>query len=126
MVTAAPEPGETPIRPLIVFTSAKAELHVQDPPLPVVDAKGLKSLLRELPKDALSGQQIRDLRLSGTDVTDERRVHRVAYLGDSTSAGLDENPEMYDAEILIAEMTFVASDHRPEQIKKLGPSPYKM
>jgi hypothetical protein len=55
----APELGEMPIRPLIVFTSAKAELHVQDPPLPVVDAKGLKNLLRELPKDALSGQRIR-------------------------------------------------------------------
>lgn len=68
----------------------------------------------------LTGEQIRDLRMSGTEVTVERRIPRVAYLGDSTSAGLDENPELYDAEILIAEMTFVATDHRPQQIKKLG------
>ena len=33
---------------------------------------------------------------------------------------MDQNPEMYDAEILIAEMTFVAPDHRPQEIRKLG------
>lgn len=68
----------------------------------------------------LSGEEIRDLRQSGTEVTEEIRKPKLAYLGDSTSAGLDQNPEMYDAEILIAEMTFVAPDHRPQQIRKLG------
>ena len=40
---------------------------------------------------SLTGEQIRDLRMSGTDVTVERRIPRVAYLGDTTSAGLDDN-----------------------------------
>ncbi|MCA9171219.1 MAG: metal-dependent hydrolase, partial [Planctomycetales bacterium] len=31
-----------------------------------------------------------------------------------------ENPVMYDAEILIMEMTFVAPGHRPQLIRKLG------
>jgi ribonuclease Z len=68
----------------------------------------------------LPGEKIRDLRLSGTEVTEERRIPRVAYLGDSTSEGLDENPAMYEAEILIAELTFVAPGHRPQYIKKQG------
>ncbi len=68
----------------------------------------------------LNGDQIRDLRLSGTEVTEERRIPKVAYLGDSTAAGLDDNPDMYEAEILIAELTFVAPDHRRGNIRKLG------
>jgi ribonuclease Z len=68
----------------------------------------------------LSGDQIRDLRLSGTDVTEERRIPRLAYLGDSTPAGLDDNPAMYEAEVLISEVTFVAPLHRKEHIHKLG------
>jgi ribonuclease Z len=69
---------------------------------------------------ALSGDQIRDLRLSGTEVTEERRIPRLAYLGDSTPAGLDDNPAMYEAEVLISEVTFVAPGHRKELIHKLG------
>jgi hypothetical protein len=57
----APQVGEVPVQPLIVFTSEKATLHVQDPPLPVLDAKGLKEHLRGLHKDALSGNQIRQM-----------------------------------------------------------------
>ena len=68
----------------------------------------------------LTGEQIRDLRLSGVDVTEERRIPKVAFMGDSTSQVLDENPVMYDAEILIMEMTFVAPGHRPQLIRKLG------
>jgi ribonuclease Z len=68
----------------------------------------------------LAGDQIRDLRLAGTDVSQELRVPRVAYLGDSTPAGLDHNPAMYEAEILILEITFVAPRHRSEKIHKLG------
>lgn len=68
----------------------------------------------------LSGEQIRDIRLSGVDVTDEHRSPRVAYLGDSTPEGLDLNPEMYAADILIMEMTFLAPRHRKEKIHKMG------
>ena len=50
----------------------------------------------------------------------ERRYPKLAYLGDSTPAGLDDNPIMYEAEVLIAEMTFLAPDHRKHNIHKLG------
>jgi ribonuclease Z len=68
----------------------------------------------------LGGEQIRDLRLSGVDVTVEKRRPRIAYLGDSRPEGLDENPAMYQAEILILELTFVAPSHRKDKIHKLG------
>ncbi len=68
----------------------------------------------------LSGAQIRDIRLSGVEVSHETRIPRVAYLGDSNPRGLDENPDMYRAEVLIAEMTFVAPSHRTELIHKHG------
>jgi ribonuclease Z len=69
---------------------------------------------------SLSGDQIRDLRLGGTEVTEEIRRPRVAYLGDSSPAGLDDNPVMYEAEILICELTFISPDHRKEKIHKFG------
>ncbi len=68
----------------------------------------------------LAGDQIRDLRLQGVEVTEERRQPRLAYLGDSAPEGLDDCPDMYRAEILICEMTFVAPGHRKERIHKLG------
>jgi len=68
----------------------------------------------------LSGEEIRDLRLSGVEISEERRLARLAYLGDSAPEGLDNCPEMYDAEILIMELTFVAPGHRKEKIHKMG------
>jgi ribonuclease Z len=69
---------------------------------------------------SLSGEQIRDLRQSGVEVSEERRLPRVAYLGDSAPKGLDDNPVMYEAQVLIAEMTFVAPGHRKDKIHKHG------
>lgn len=68
----------------------------------------------------LTGPQIRDLRLGGTDVTEERRVARFAYLGDSSPEGLDDCPAMYEAHVLVMEMTFVAPSHRKDKIHKFG------
>lgn len=68
----------------------------------------------------LSGDQIRDLRLSGTEVTEQLRVPLVGYMGDTAPGGLDANPDMYKARILIVEMTFIAPDHRKELIHKQG------
>ena len=64
--------------------------------------------------------EIRDLRLSGVEVAAEIRIPKVAYLGDTAPQGLDASPEVYRAEILIMEMTFVAPDERPERIHKYG------
>ena len=69
---------------------------------------------------ALSSDEIRDLRLGGTEISEERRIPIVAYLGDSAPQGLDDCPDMYKAKILIAEMTFIAPDHRRDKIHKNG------
>ncbi len=68
----------------------------------------------------LHGEKIRDLRLSGVEVTDEIRTARVAYLGDSSPPGLDACEAMFDAEVLIMELTFVAPSHRKDKIHKFG------
>jgi ribonuclease Z len=68
----------------------------------------------------LTGEQIRDLRLSGTEVTEERRIPILAYTGDTAPEGLDSNPVMYEAKVLITEMTFVAPSHRKDKIHKHG------
>jgi len=68
----------------------------------------------------LPGEQIRDLRLQGIEVTAESRIPRVAYLGDTAPEGLDAYPPIYDAEVLITEMTFVSPHHRKEKIHKFG------
>ena len=68
----------------------------------------------------LTGEQIRDLRLSGVEVSAEIRLPKVAYLGDTAPQGLDSLPEIYRAEILILEMTFVAPNERPALIHKFG------
>jgi len=56
-----PDLGEAAVQPLVVFTHERAALHVDDPPTPVLDAKGLKDYLRAQSKEALSGNQIRQL-----------------------------------------------------------------
>ncbi|MBX3413029.1 MAG: metal-dependent hydrolase [Pirellulales bacterium] len=68
----------------------------------------------------LAGEQIRDLRLSGVDVTAEVRIPLVGYLGDSAPEGLDANPALFEAQVLITELTFVAPGHRKERIHKFG------
>ena len=68
----------------------------------------------------LTGPEIRDLNISGVEVSNEIRIPRVAYLGDSTPKGLDANPEMYQADVLIMEMTFVAKEHKKEATKKFS------
>jgi ribonuclease Z len=69
---------------------------------------------------ALSGDQIRDLRLSGVEVSAEIRMPKAAYLGDTSPPGLDALPETYRAQILILEMTFVAPNERASVIHKYG------
>ena len=68
----------------------------------------------------LTGDQIRDLRLSGVEVSAEMRLPKVAYLGDTAPQGLDVFPEIYQAQVLILELTFVAPNERPALIHKFG------
>ncbi len=77
--------------------------------------KKLKSEFAGLP-----GDQIRDLRLSGVEITDEIRMPLVAYLGDSAPEGLDNCPAMFEARVLITEITFVHRSHKKDKIHKYG------
>jgi ribonuclease Z len=69
---------------------------------------------------SLAGDQIRDLRLSGVEVSAEIRLPKVCYLGDTAPMGLEAIGEIYHAQILILEMTFVAPNERPSLIHKFG------
>ena len=77
-----------------------------------------KKLKPEL--QGLDGNQIRDLRLSGTEVTHEVRTPLVCYTGDTAPPGLDNCPALYDAQVLITEVTFFRPEHRKEKIHKFG------
>ncbi len=68
----------------------------------------------------LPGDQIRDLRLGGTQVTHEIRAPLLAYTGDTSPAGLDNYPPVFQAKVLIAEMSFIRAKHRREKIHKFG------
>jgi ribonuclease Z len=68
----------------------------------------------------LPGEKIRDLRLSGMAVTAEVRTPLVAYSGDTSPAGLDAYPPVFQAKILITEMSFIRPNHRREKIHKFG------
>ena len=69
---------------------------------------------------SLTSDQIRDLRLSGTDVTHELRTPLVCYTGDTSPRGLDEYPPAFSAKILISELTFFRPEHQREKIHKYG------
>ena len=68
----------------------------------------------------LPGDKIRDLKLGGTAITHEVRTPLVAYTGDTSPAGLDAYPAVFDAKILITEMSFYRAAHRREKIHKFG------
>ncbi len=68
----------------------------------------------------LSGDQIRDIRLSGVEVSAEIRTPLVCYMGDTSPAGLDNNPTVYESKILITELTFFRPEHKKDKIHKFG------
>jgi ribonuclease Z len=68
----------------------------------------------------LPGERIRDLRLSGVPVTREVRTPILAYTGDTSPAGLDAYPPVYEAKVLITELSFIRPNHRREKIHKFG------
>lgn len=68
----------------------------------------------------LPGNQIRDLKLSGVEITREVRTPLVAYTGDTAPAGLDAEPACFDAKVLITEMSFIREKHRRDKIHKFG------
>lgn len=102
-------------RELVVTTSA---MRHSIPALGYIIWERRKKLKPEFAH--LKGDQIRDLRMTGTEVTQEIRIPMVAYTGDTAPAGLDACPDMYRAKILITEMTFLAPEHHKDKIHKHG------
>jgi len=100
-----------------LFVEAVATRHTV-PSLGYIVWERRKKLKAEY--QSLTGDQIRDVRLSGVEVSEERRFPLVAYTGDTAPEGLDANPAMYEAKILITEMSFVAPSHRKDRIHKHG------
>ena len=68
----------------------------------------------------LTGDEIRDIRKTGIEVSGEVRIPLVCYCGDTAPAGLDADPAVYQARILITELTFFRPEHRKEKIHKFG------
>ncbi|MBY0457536.1 MAG: metal-dependent hydrolase, partial [Gemmataceae bacterium] len=68
----------------------------------------------------LPGEKIKEIKLSGVEITREVRIPLVAYTGDTSPAGLDNCPACFEAKILITEMSFVRAAHRRDKIHKFG------
>ena len=68
----------------------------------------------------LKGPEIRDLRLAGTEVAHEVRVPMLCFCGDTAAEGLDADPAVYNAKILITEMSFFRPEHSRSKIRKFG------
>ena len=68
----------------------------------------------------LSGDEIRDLKFSGTEITQETLTPLLAFTGDTAPPGLDAHPDVLKAQVLITEMTFFRPDHRKQKIHKFG------
>lgn len=68
----------------------------------------------------MPGERIRDLRLSGVAVTREVRTPLLAYTGDTSPQGLENEPAVFQAKILITEMSFILPNHRRDKIHKFG------
>ena len=68
----------------------------------------------------LPGNDIRDLKKSGVEITREVRTPLLAYTGDTSPAGLDDYPAVYDCKVLITELSFIRAAHKREKIHKYG------
>jgi ribonuclease Z len=68
----------------------------------------------------LPGEKIRDLRLSGVEVTREVRSPLLCYTGDTNPGAFDAYEPLYRAKVLITELSFIRPNHRRDKIHKFG------
>jgi ribonuclease Z len=68
----------------------------------------------------LPGDRLKQLRESGVALTAEVSVPLVCYTGDTGPAGLDADPAVYAAKILITELSFARAEHSKEKIHEFG------
>lgn len=115
-LVAAEEGGEYELSREHVVTTFPTKHTV--PSLGYVIWERRKKLLPEY--QGLEQNEIRDLRLSGVEVSGEVRTPIVCYCGDTAPQGLDNCDAVYQAKILITELTFFRPEHRKEKIHKFG------
>jgi ribonuclease Z len=68
----------------------------------------------------MTGEQLKALRDSGTELTAEVTIPLICYTGDTGPVGLDGDPAVYDARVLIVEMSFARAEHSRERIHAFG------
>ena len=68
----------------------------------------------------LPGDRLKQLREAGTEMTTEVRVPLVCYTGDTGPAGLDAEPALYEARVLIVEMSFARPEHSRARVHEFG------
>ena len=62
----------------------------------------------------LPQQDIVALKRSGTEITEEIRLPRITYVGDSSVDVFEWHPEIMDSEVLLTECTFLSDEHLEE------------
>ena len=65
--------------------------------------------------------EIRELATAGTPVTEEVRVPIVCYAGDTSPPGLDNDPAVYESQVLITELTFFSTRTSARQDPQVRP-----
>jgi ribonuclease Z len=68
----------------------------------------------------LPGDRLRQLREAGEELSVEVSVPLVCYTGDTGPAGLDADPAVYQAKVLITELSFARPEHTPARIHAFG------
>jgi ribonuclease Z len=68
----------------------------------------------------LPGERLKELREAGTELTAEVPLPLVCYTGDTGPAGLDADPAVYSARVLIAELSFMRAEHSRDRIHAFG------
>ena len=68
----------------------------------------------------LPGDTLKELRESGVSLTTDVPVPLVCYTGDTGPAGLDADPAVYKAKILITELSFARPEQSRETIHRFG------
>jgi ribonuclease Z len=68
----------------------------------------------------LSPDELKRLRESGAEMANPVSVPLVCYTGDTGPAGLDAEPALYEAKVLIVEMSFARPEHSRDRIHRFG------
>jgi ribonuclease Z len=100
--------GEIEVKPHVVLRAIEVSHRVPAFGYALVEMRSkLREEFRDYPQDKL-----RDLRLSGTEITRVHQIPLVAYTGDTETGPFLYRDEFAQARVVIAECTFIESEHR--------------